>query len=106
MKLDDLTTDELVARFALLSEQQYPLMLNDDVTKFNRLFDKQTEIDRELRKRGIEARLELTKLFTHPNIQVRRVPLNAASESRANPPWLSFGRSPKRISGLFACAPA
>ncbi|HLY89371.1 MAG TPA: DUF2019 domain-containing protein [Acetobacteraceae bacterium] len=78
MKLDKLTTDELVAQFVSLSEQQYLLMLNDDFKKFNHLFDKQTEIDKELRKRGIEARLELTKLFNHPNIQVR---LSAAKRS-------------------------
>ena len=78
MKLNNLTINELVARFVSLSERQYPLLLNDEIKKYNRLFDKQTEIDKELRRRGIEARLELTKLFNHPNIQVR---MNAARHS-------------------------
>ena len=73
MKLDKLTTNELVARFASLSEQQYPLILTDEIKKYNRLVDKQAEIDKELRRRGIAARLELTKLFNHPNIQVRLI---------------------------------
>jgi hypothetical protein len=65
----------LIALFGSLSEQQHPLTLNDEVTKINRLVRKQGEIDNELRKRGVEARLALTKLFDHPNIQVR---MNAA----------------------------
>ena len=71
MKIDKLTTNELIDHFELLSEQQYSLVLDDDIKKYNLLVDKQTEIDKELRRRGVEARLELTKLFNHPNIQVR-----------------------------------
>lgn len=78
MKLDNLTIDELISLFASLSEQQYPLTLNDEVRKSTLLIKKRYEIDRELRKRGIAARLELTKLFMHPNIQVR---VNAAKSS-------------------------
>ncbi|HEV2652010.1 MAG TPA: DUF2019 domain-containing protein [Rhizomicrobium sp.] len=78
MKLDNLTIDELISLFASLSEQQYPLTLNDEVRKSTLLIKKRYEIDRELRKRGIAARLELTKLFIHPNVQVR---VNAAKSS-------------------------
>jgi len=78
MKLDNLTIDELISLFASLSEQKYPLTLNDEVRKSTLLIKKRYEIDRELRKRGIAARLELTKLFIHPNVQVR---VNAAKSS-------------------------
>jgi hypothetical protein len=78
MKLDNLTIDELISLFASLSEQQYPLTLNDEGGKATHLIKKRDEINKELRKRGIAARLELTKLFTHPNIQVR---VNAATSS-------------------------
>jgi plasmid replication initiation protein len=78
MKLDKLAIDELVAIFVSSSEQQYELILDDEINKYNRLVEKQDEIIKELRKRGVEARLELTKLFDHPNIQVR---LNAARRS-------------------------
>ena len=78
MKLDKLTLDELISLFVSLSEQQYPLTLNDEVKLGSRLVKRQDEIGKELRQRGIEARLELTKLFDHPNIQVR---MNAAKRS-------------------------
>ena len=78
MKLETLTTDELLSLFVSLSEQQCPLTFNGEVKKINRLFFKIENIDRELRRRGTSARLELTKLFNHPNIQVRR---NAATRS-------------------------
>jgi len=78
VKLDKLTTDELIARFVSLGEQQYPLTLDDEVKMANRLIERQDEIGKELRRRGMEARLELTKLFSHPNIQVR---MNAAQRS-------------------------
>lgn len=73
MTLDKLTTGELIANFTSLSERQYPLLLNDETAKYNLLVRKQVEIDKELRSRGTEARLELTKLFDHPNIQVRLI---------------------------------
>ncbi|MDB5360451.1 MAG: hypothetical protein JWO51_1748 [Rhodospirillales bacterium] len=78
MKLDKLTIEELIVSFVSLSEQQYPLTLNDEVKAANRLVERQDEIGKELRRRGVEARLELTKLFTHQNIQVR---MNAATRS-------------------------
>jgi hypothetical protein len=78
MKLDNLRIDELISLFASLSEQQYPLTLNDERRKAAKLIKKRDEIKKELRRRGIAAHLELTKLFTHPNIQVR---VNAATSS-------------------------
>jgi len=33
MKIDKLTPDELIDRFALLSDQQYSLVLDDDIKK-------------------------------------------------------------------------
>ncbi|GGF45852.1 hypothetical protein GCM10011611_60370 [Aliidongia dinghuensis] len=78
MKLDTLTVDELISLFVSFSEQQYPLTLNDEGGKAKQIIKKRNEIDKELRRRGIAARLELTKLFTHPNTQVR---INAATTS-------------------------
>ncbi len=78
MKIDNLANEKLIALFASSSEQQYNMIIDDDIKKYNLLVEKQDEIVKELRKRGLEARLELTKLFNHPNIQVR---LNAARRS-------------------------
>lgn len=78
MRPDNLTTDELITLFVSLSERQYPLTLNDEVKLATLLVRQQDEIGKELRRRGVEARLELTKLFDHPNIQVR---MNAAKRS-------------------------
>lgn len=78
MKLDSLSIDELVRHFVLLSEQQYPFTLNDEGPKATGLIMRRSKINQELQRRGVAARMELTRLFTHPNIQVR---LNAAKSS-------------------------
>ena len=78
MILEELTIDELIARFILIGEKQYPLTLRGEVKKYNLLVENEGKINKELRRRGIEARLELVKLFIHPNIQVR---MNAARRS-------------------------
>ena len=58
-------------------------LFNDAYSKFNRLFEKMLEIEKELRSRGTAARGELTRLYGHPNLQVR---LNAAKETLAVAP--------------------
>jgi len=73
--LSDFTVDQLVDRYAEIGRAQYDALLNDQIPQFNQLFDCQIEIEEELRRRGVKARLALLRLYDHPNIQVR---LNAA----------------------------
>ncbi|MGP0057847.1 MAG: DUF2019 domain-containing protein [Beijerinckiaceae bacterium] len=70
-KLDRLTIDQLVDRFAEIGGAQDEALFNDQYAKFNRLFDKMKAVDDELRRRGRDARLALQKLYGHPNLQVR-----------------------------------
>lgn len=66
-----LTTDQLVDRFAEIGIAQDDALWDGKYAKFNGLFDQMMDVDRELRSRGREARLALTRLFDHRNIQVR-----------------------------------
>ncbi len=86
MTLDNLkvmTVDQLVDRFAEIGIAQEKSIddltvqlwdsqgKNDDTSKVDRLFGDMKAIDEELRKRGRDARLALTRLFNNRNIQVR-----------------------------------
>jgi hypothetical protein len=53
------------------------------VRKHQKLFTDMFAVGDELKKRGLDARIALTKLFDHPNFQVR---LQAAKESLAVAP--------------------
>lgn len=66
-----LSTPQLVDRFADIGVEQYVALLDNDHRKYNRLYDLMDEVDNELRIRGKSARLELLKLYDHPNTQVR-----------------------------------
>ncbi|MGH6852244.1 MAG: DUF2019 domain-containing protein [Methylocella sp.] len=70
-KLEYLTVDQLVARFAEIGIAQDQAELMGEIGKVNRLFGQMNEVDQELRRRGLEARLALLRLFNHPNMQVR-----------------------------------
>jgi hypothetical protein len=74
-KLEKMTVDELVDRFAKIGMAQDGALLDDEIGKVNRLMHQLRELDMELRARGKEARLALLRLYDHPNMQVR---LNAA----------------------------
>jgi Domain of unknown function (DUF2019) len=82
-KLIEMTVDELVERFAEIGLAEDRALDNDEYRKFNKLYGQIDEVDRELRARGREARLALTRLYTHPNMQVR---LEAAKWSFALAP--------------------
>lgn len=69
--LEKLTVDQLVERFAEIGVVQDQALLYDEHKKFNHLFNQMNDVDQELRRRGLEARLALLKLFDHPNMQVR-----------------------------------
>ncbi|MGP0057846.1 MAG: DUF2019 domain-containing protein [Beijerinckiaceae bacterium] len=82
-KLEQMTNDELVARFAEICIAEDEALFHDQYAKFNRLFEKMSAVGHELQRRGREARLELSKLYDHPNMQVR---LKAAKWSLAVAP--------------------
>jgi hypothetical protein len=69
--IDTLTTDQLFERFAEISVGQYEALLYDEYKKLKRLFGDMRAVDDELRKRGRNARLDLLRLYDHPNMQVR-----------------------------------
>ena len=71
IKLEEMATDALVERFAEIGIAQDEALFHDQVSKYNRLFDKMVAVDDELRRRGREARLALVALHAHPNLQVR-----------------------------------
>mgnify|MGYP005810870763 CR=1 FL=1 len=80
VKLDDMTIEALVERFAEIGIAQDEALFHDQYSKYNRLYDKMVAVDGELRRRGIEARRALGRLYSHPNVQVR---LKAASRTLA-----------------------
>jgi hypothetical protein len=69
--LKSMTTEQLVDRFAEIGIAQDQALLYEEHKKFNRLFDQMNDVDQELRRRGLKARMALLKLFNHPNFQVR-----------------------------------
>ena len=69
--LDQLTIDQLVERFADICVSEDDALFHDQYAKFNRLFAQMCDVGFELQRRGQEARLELQKLYHHPNLQVR-----------------------------------
>ncbi|MGH6838729.1 MAG: DUF2019 domain-containing protein [Methylocella sp.] len=77
-KLEQMTVDDLVERFAEIGVAQDHAELMGEMGKFNRLFDQMNDVDQELRKRGLQARLALLRLYDHPNMQVR---MNAAKST-------------------------
>jgi hypothetical protein len=70
-KLHELTTDELVDRFAELGVAQDKAEVYDETSTYNKLFKEMTSVNQQLRARGLGARLALLKLLSHPNAQVR-----------------------------------
>jgi hypothetical protein len=77
-KPEDQTIDELVDRFAEIGIAQDETILMDETDKFNRLYRQMDATEKELRRRGRDARLALLRLYNHPNMQVR---LNAAERT-------------------------
>lgn len=67
----DMTDDELLDRFVEIALAQDLALLHDRRVEFNRLYERMDEIDGELRRRGTKVRLMLTRLYVHPNLQVR-----------------------------------
>jgi hypothetical protein len=81
------TTDELVDRFAAVCVQQSKALDEDEIAKFNHLYDVMAAIRDELKARPDDQRNALLALFSHHNFQVQlqaaRVTLAVApAESR------------------------
>jgi|SRR5579863_1003483 len=69
--LDALTVDELVAEFAEICLVQDKELCNFRLHKRPELLRRIIAIVDELRRRGRDARLALTRLYDHPCMQVR-----------------------------------
>ncbi|QBR70672.1 hypothetical protein CU048_04580 [Beijerinckiaceae bacterium] len=77
-KLENMTVDQLVDRFVEIGVAQDQAELMGEIGKFNRLYRQMDATEKELRRRGRNARLALLRLYDHPNMQVR---LNAAKRT-------------------------
>jgi hypothetical protein len=66
-----MSVEELVKQFADHALQQDEALLDDEISKVNRLFWKLREIERELKTRQGDQRSALLSLYQHPNAQVR-----------------------------------
>ncbi len=111
VSLKTLTIDQLVDRFAEIAIAQGKAgddlvgRLWDsngedtDTSEIDRLFGDMKAIDEELRKRGRDARLALTQLFDHRNIQVR---LSAAKLTLGVTPLSSINPQRGRAPVIFA----
>ncbi|WP_265518164.1 DUF2019 domain-containing protein [Nitratireductor luteus] len=69
--LEQLSSHELIARFAKIGVAQYEAELNLDTRRCNRLYDQMTLVWQELKRRPGDQRSHVSKLYEHPNMQVR-----------------------------------
>jgi hypothetical protein len=70
-RLQDMTIAELVGRFIEIGLSQDEALLDDEIGKFNRLFDQMQAVVEELKARDGDQRRALLGLYEHPNMQVR-----------------------------------
>ncbi len=78
-----MSNEALVQHFAEICIEEDQALFEEKISKFNKLFKQQMEVEAELENRGVEARLGLLKLYEHPNMQVK---LQAARETLAVAP--------------------
>jgi hypothetical protein len=81
--LAEMTTTDLVERFAQIGVAQDRALLGGEIIKFNRLFDQMAAVSNELKSREGDQRSALMVLYDYPNIQVR---LKAAKHTLAVAP--------------------
>jgi hypothetical protein len=84
--LQEMSVDQLIARFTVIGVDQDQALLRNEYAKYNRLFDEMVTIERELKQRPRDLRRELLRLYDHPNAQVR---LNAVHATLAVAPELA-----------------
>jgi hypothetical protein len=82
-KLELLTVAQLVERFIEIGVAQDNALLENAISRFNRLFDQKTSVLQELKSRAGDQRRALMKLYNHENLQVR---LNAVKATLALEP--------------------
>src|SRR3954469_14213285 len=69
--LKDMSTSQLVERFATIGSAQDKALLENEIVTFNRLFDQMQAVSQELKGRDGDQRGALLKLYQHGNMQVR-----------------------------------
>jgi len=69
--LKHLSVEALVEQFRLMALAQDEALLDDEYTKYNRLFDKMEEVKGELKGRPDDGRRAMLPLLAHSNAQVR-----------------------------------
>lgn len=77
--LKEMSSADLVARFAQITAAQDRALLGGKHSTFNRLFQQMMDVSNELKARDGDHRRLLLKLYEYPNMQVR---LQAARLSR------------------------
>jgi len=65
------TVGRLVERFVAVALEQDTALFNDEIAKFNKLFDEMEDIKNELKSRAGDQRSLLLPHYDRPNIQVR-----------------------------------
>jgi len=73
VRLDAMTTDQLVSRLTALCIDQYDAQECEEISKYTKLFHQITAIMKELESRPGDQRRALLALHHHPNAQVRLV---------------------------------
>jgi Domain of unknown function (DUF2019) len=79
-KLADMTTNDLVERFAQIGVAQGQALLRGEPAKFNRLFRQMSAVSDELKSRDGDQRRALVALYNYQDMQVR---LKAAKHTLA-----------------------
>jgi hypothetical protein len=70
-KIENLTTEELVAQFSDLALDQHEAVETFQTARYNRLYDRMMLVKKELKARDGDHRRALIPLLASPNIQVR-----------------------------------
>jgi hypothetical protein len=70
-QIRDASVTELVGRFQAIALAQHDASLNYQIARYNRLYDRMTEIEDELRSREGDQRRALVPLLASSNVHVR-----------------------------------
>ena len=90
VELKDISTTDLVERFAQIGVAQDKALLGREFATFNRLFEQMGEVSKELSQRQGDQRRALLVLYDFPNTQVQ---LKAAVHTLAVAPIKREGAS-------------
>lgn len=66
-----MTEEQLIERFVFIATEQDQAMLYDDNRRYNQLYDKMKDVERELKQRPGDQRRVLLPLLEHENLQVK-----------------------------------